>query len=177
MATESITKEFVINDDQTFDILMKVIDEHKGRRKVIPSGRYEEGRRLLRELFPSEPEDPKAPDHNRLTANVDETDPAESAEILSAIGELEPDDLAITSVERVCLKKRPAGEALKYKGYSGTVEYDAEDGLLTGHIVGIRDSINYHGSSVEEIRSSFIDAVENYLQLCEEIKKAPDTHI
>ena len=63
---------------------------------------------------------------------------------------------------------------LNYKGYNGTVEYDAEDDLLIGHIVGINDSINYHGSSVEEIRSSFIDAVENYLSLCEEIGKTPE---
>ena len=101
MATESITKEFVINDDQTFDILMKVIDEHKGRRKVIPSGRYEEGRRLLRELFLSEPQDSKdLGPFNRLTESAEEVDPVESAEILNAIGKLETDDLAITSVER-----------------------------------------------------------------------------
>ena len=139
MPTESITKEFVINDDQTFDILMKVIDEHKGRRKVIPSGRYEEGRRLLRELFLSEPE-----------------------------------DLAIASVEWACLEEGPASKALKYKGYTGTIEHDAEDDLLFGHIVGISDSIGFHGSTMEEIEASFIDAVENYLSLCKEIGKLPD---
>lgn len=65
-------------------------------------------------------------------------------------------------------------EMLNHKGYNGTVEYDAEDDLLIGHIVGINDSINYHGSSIAEIRSSFIDAVENYLSLCEEIGKTPE---
>ena len=53
MATESITKEFVIGDDETLDILLRVISERKVKRKNIPSGRYEEGERLLRECFSS----------------------------------------------------------------------------------------------------------------------------
>ena len=68
----------------------------------------------------------------------------------------------------------PAGEALKYKGYTGTIEYDAEDDLLVGHIVEINDSIGFHGSTMEEIEASFNDAVENYLSLCKEIGKLPD---
>ena len=74
-------------------------------------------------FFLSEPQDSKdLGPFNRLTENAEEADPVESAEILNAISKLETDDLAITSVEQICLKKRPAGEALKYKGYSGTVE-------------------------------------------------------
>ena len=65
-------------------------------------------------------------------------------------------------------------EVLKYKGYNGTVEYDSEDDLLIGHIIGINDSINYHGASIEEIKASFIDAVENYISLCEKIGKVPE---
>ena len=53
MPTESITKEFVINDDDTLDILLRVISERKVKRKDIPSGRYEKGKRLLRECFPT----------------------------------------------------------------------------------------------------------------------------
>lgn len=109
-----------------------------------------------------------------MTAAVEDADPAESAEILNAIGELCPDDLSIASIERVCLGKGPVGEALKYKGYTGTIEYDAEDDLLVGHIVGINDSIGFHGSTMEEIEASFIDAVGNYLSLCKEIGKLPD---
>ena len=59
MPTESITKEFVINDDATLDILLQVISEHKAGRKGILPGRYEEGKRLLQELFPSHPEPPE----------------------------------------------------------------------------------------------------------------------
>ena len=53
MATESITKEFVIEDDETLDILIKVIEEHRTRQRRSASGRYEERKRLLRECFPS----------------------------------------------------------------------------------------------------------------------------
>ena len=53
VVTESITKEFVINDDATLDILIKVIEEHRTRQRRPASGRYEEGKRLLRECFPT----------------------------------------------------------------------------------------------------------------------------
>lgn len=52
----------------------------------------------------------------------------------------------------------------------------ADDIILYDMIIGISDLINYHGSSVEEIKASFIDALGNHLRLREEIGKAPDTH-
>ena len=42
----------------------------------------------------------KADPFYRLTANVEEADAAESAEILDAISSMEDDDLAIASIER-----------------------------------------------------------------------------
>ncbi len=31
----------------------------------------------------------------------------------------------------------------KYKGYIGTIDFDAEDRIFVGRIVGIRDGINF----------------------------------
>ncbi len=55
---------------------------------------------------------------------------------------------------------------LEYKGYSGTVEYSAEDNILFGKVIGIRSLISYEGQSVEELKADFESAVDEYLELC-----------
>ncbi len=36
-------------------------------------------------------------------------------------------------------------QTLQYKGYDGSVEYSAEDRVLHGRLLGIRDDIVYEG--------------------------------
>ena len=56
---------------------------------------------------------------------------------------------------------------LRYKGYSGSVEYSQEDNVLYGRVLGLRGSlISYEGSSIEEIKRDFEAAVDNYLESC-----------
>jgi predicted HicB family RNase H-like nuclease len=57
---------------------------------------------------------------------------------------------------------------LKYKGYRGSVEYSDRDNCLFGKIIGIRSSVSYEGESVEEITDAFREAVDDYLDFCEE---------
>ena len=57
---------------------------------------------------------------------------------------------------------------LDYKGYSGTVEYSSEDGVLFGKVIGIKSLISYEGKSVDELKADFEDAVDDYLEYCEE---------
>lgn len=64
--------------------------------------------------------------------------------------------------------------AMTYKGYVGTVEYSEEDACLFGRIAGIRDIISYEGESVKELRTSFEDAVDDYLEHCATIGKEPN---
>ncbi len=56
---------------------------------------------------------------------------------------------------------------LKYKNFIGTVEYNSEDKLLTGKLMGIPDLVSYHGVTVSEIEASFKDAIDDYLDYCE----------
>ena len=63
---------------------------------------------------------------------------------------------------------------LEYKGYHGSVEYDADDNILVGEVLGIDDSLNFHGSSIEELTAAFHNCIDNYLELCEQIGKSPD---
>ena len=63
---------------------------------------------------------------------------------------------------------------LKYKGYSGTVEYSEEDNCLFGKAIGMnKNSIIYEGKTVEELKADFEAGINNYLESCEERGKKP----
>jgi predicted HicB family RNase H-like nuclease len=55
---------------------------------------------------------------------------------------------------------------MNYKGYAARIEYSEEDGLFVGHIAGIRDVVEFHGESVQELRDAFEEAVTDYLDTC-----------
>jgi predicted HicB family RNase H-like nuclease len=58
---------------------------------------------------------------------------------------------------------------LKYKGYTGSVEYSEEDKCLYGKVQGMaKDCISYEGSTVEELTDDFKGAIDDYLALCKE---------
>lgn len=63
---------------------------------------------------------------------------------------------------------------LSYKGYSAAVAFDADDLLLTGRIAGINDVVGFHGGNAEEIVAAFHEAVDDYLESCAAIGKAPE---
>lgn len=54
---------------------------------------------------------------------------------------------------------------LIYKNYIGSVQYSQEDNLFHGKINGINDLITYEGDSIINLKSSFIEAVEDYKDL------------
>jgi predicted HicB family RNase H-like nuclease len=57
---------------------------------------------------------------------------------------------------------------LTYKGYTGTIEASIEDSCLHGQILFIEDIVTYEGETVEEIKTSFKQAVDRYLAYCKE---------
>lgn len=65
-------------------------------------------------------------------------------------------------------------QTLQYKNYDGSVEYSAEDRLLHGRLLGIRDAIIYEGKDVDSLESNFRAAVDEYLAFCTEENKIPD---
>ena len=65
-------------------------------------------------------------------------------------------------------------QTLQYKGYDGSVLYSAEDRLLHGRILGIRDMVSYEGTDVEGLEENFKAAVDEYLAFCEAEGKTPD---
>ncbi|MHB1700350.1 MAG: type II toxin-antitoxin system HicB family antitoxin [Acidobacteriaceae bacterium] len=65
-------------------------------------------------------------------------------------------------------------QTMEYKGYSGSVLYSAEDKLLHGRIVAVRDMVTYEGSNVRALEKNFRSAVDEYLRFCESEGKTPD---
>jgi predicted HicB family RNase H-like nuclease len=63
---------------------------------------------------------------------------------------------------------------LKYKGYTGIVEFDEESSSLFGRVVGLRDLITFQGDSVTEVIQAFHDSVDVYLELCAERGESPE---
>ena len=57
---------------------------------------------------------------------------------------------------------------IEHKGYLGTVEYSAEDNILFGQVLGIRGLISYEGSSIEQLKADFAEAIDDYLFDCVE---------
>jgi predicted HicB family RNase H-like nuclease len=66
-------------------------------------------------------------------------------------------------------------QTMEYKGYNGSVLYSAEDKLLYGRIVGIRDAVIYEGTDVRTLEKNFKAAVDEYLKFCKAEGKTPDT--
>ncbi len=63
---------------------------------------------------------------------------------------------------------------MEFEGYHARIEYCHEDQIFVGHVLGINDSIHFHGRSVQELTLSFHDAVNNYISYCKQIGKEPE---
>jgi predicted HicB family RNase H-like nuclease len=62
---------------------------------------------------------------------------------------------------------------MNYKGYTARIEFDERDNVFTGKIIGIADSITFHGETVEELRADFKAAIEHYLADCAATGRKP----
>ncbi len=65
-------------------------------------------------------------------------------------------------------------DILEYKSYYATVNFNAEDEVFHGRIIGINDLVNFEGTTVRELKKAFHEAVEDYLTTCKELGKEPE---
>jgi predicted HicB family RNase H-like nuclease len=63
---------------------------------------------------------------------------------------------------------------LKHKGYVARVEFDADDRIFVGRIAGIEDGVGFHADTVDGLLAAFEEAVDDYLETCKRIGKAPE---
>lgn len=64
--------------------------------------------------------------------------------------------------------------AMGYRGYFARVDFDPEDGLFVGHIAGINDVVGFHADNVIDLTAAFHEAIDDYLEACEKVKKVPE---
>ena len=63
---------------------------------------------------------------------------------------------------------------MEYKGYTGSVEFSAEDKVFFGKVLGIRALLSYEGSNAEELLDDFRGVVDEYLAHCSEHGVEPE---
>jgi len=52
---------------------------------------------------------------------------------------------------------------LHYKSYTVSMEFDSEDQVFVGRVMGIDDIIAFHANTVADFQSNFHEAVDAYL--------------
>jgi predicted HicB family RNase H-like nuclease len=60
-----------------------------------------------------------------------------------------------------------------YKGYAGSIEFDDEDMVFHGRVLGIRDIVTFEAESADELIKAFHDSVDDYLDFCAEKNQEP----
>lgn len=63
---------------------------------------------------------------------------------------------------------------MNYKGYSASMEFDAEDRIIVGRVLDVDDIIAFHGESVAEFEARFHKAVDGYIAACEKLGDKPE---
>lgn len=75
---------------------------------------------------------------------------------------------AAIDARRLGILQPPYGENLRgysYRGLTSTIRYDVDDNLYVGWIVGIKDTVAFHGRTLNECTHSFERAVDKYLKM------------
>lgn len=62
---------------------------------------------------------------------------------------------------------------MTHKGYAARIEYSDEDTCFIGHIAGIQDVVGFHGDSVSVLQEAFVEAVDDYLETCDQLNRSP----
>jgi len=58
-------------------------------------------------------------------------------------------------------------DALKYKGFIGSVHFASEDRVFYGKVEGVNDLITFEGSTVDELEKGFQYMVNEHIKDCE----------
>lgn len=77
----------------------------------------------------------------------------------------------------MCAESGKGETKMKYKGYEGSVEYSTHDGCFYGKIENIEDLVNYEGQTLEELKNSFHEAVDDYIEFCKEASNTNKTRV
>lgn len=62
-------------------------------------------------------------------------------------------------------------DRLEHEGVIGSVHYSSKDETFFGKLEGTNDLITFEGSTVNELKKSFVAAVKDYQNICRETGK------
>ena len=63
-------------------------------------------------------------------------------------------------------------DRLVFEDFIGSVHFSSSDDIFYGKLEGIPDLVTFEGSSVEELKKAFQEAVLDYKELCENNKRS-----
>ena len=63
---------------------------------------------------------------------------------------------------------------MTYKGYAASIEFDPDDMILVGKLLGISDGVGFHGETGPETIAAFHEAVDDYVETCAKVGKRPE---
>ncbi len=62
---------------------------------------------------------------------------------------------------------------LSYKGFTARIEFDPDDNIFFGRVLGVQDIIGFHGETVTELTADFQNAINHYLDVCRQRGEKP----
>ena len=63
---------------------------------------------------------------------------------------------------------------LTYNGFAAKVDFDPEDMILVGRLIGIKDSVGFHGDDGPSLIAAFHESVDDYVATCAKVGKTPE---
>ena len=64
--------------------------------------------------------------------------------------------------------------SMRYKGYTASMAFDAEDKIIIGRVLDVDDIISFHGASVAEFEANFHATVEDYIAASKVLGDEPE---
>lgn len=65
-------------------------------------------------------------------------------------------------------------KTIQYKKYRATIKFDPQDNIIIGEVIGIRDSLNFHGKDETEAVKMFHQCIDNYILVCHNLNTKPN---
>ena len=63
------------------------------------------------------------------------------------------------------------GRFMEYKGFVGSIEFDAINKIYHGKLLNIEDLVNYQADNIINLHEQYHLAIDDYIEMKEEIKK------
>ncbi len=63
---------------------------------------------------------------------------------------------------------------MQYKGYTAIVRFDEEAEIFFGEVINTKDIITFEAENVKDLKQSFYDSVDDYLNFCAERNEKPE---